>query len=282
MTLVALCSGKGSPGVSTLASVMGAVWPSTRRIVVAECDPSGNDLAARFGLSPRLGMTSLVLAHRRAGKSHSAFEVHQQRLPGGLEALVGPVNPDAAGSLDRELAAVGPGIFPVEGDVLVDCGRILSAAAGQQGTIKAADRVVVVTRPDVAGLAHAMWALDVVRGLRTQGMCSIVIVGSGDFPSREIEQAIGSRLLGTIPLDEQSAAMVCGSPGNPRRFARSPLVESARRLVDRILKQPEVDKESPVTPGIHEEAADGGSRAPKSRALNFGVSQLPEKPVEIR
>jgi MinD-like ATPase involved in chromosome partitioning or flagellar assembly len=277
VTLVAFCSGKGSPGVSTLASVMGAVWPSARQIVVAECDPSGNDLAARFGLSPRLGMTSLVLAHRRAEKSQTALEVHQQRLPGGLEALVGPVNPDAAGSLDRELAAVGPRIFPGEVDVLVDCGRILSAAAGQQGTLKAADRVVVVARPDAAGLAHAIWALDVVSGLRPQGRCSVVIVGSGDFPSREIEQAIGSRLLGTVPLDEKSAAMVCGSPGNPRRFAQSSLVESARRLVERILKQPEVDNQSTIAPGLHEQP-----RAPRSRALDFEVSQLPDEPAEIR
>ncbi len=52
VTLIAVCSGKGSPGVSTLACVAGAVWPPDRRIVIAECDPSGNDLAARFGMSP--------------------------------------------------------------------------------------------------------------------------------------------------------------------------------------------------------------------------------------
>ena len=34
MSLVAVCSGKGPPGVSTLTCVAGAVWPPQRRIVV--------------------------------------------------------------------------------------------------------------------------------------------------------------------------------------------------------------------------------------------------------
>jgi MinD-like ATPase involved in chromosome partitioning or flagellar assembly len=239
VTLIALCSGKGAPGVSTLACVVGAVWPSERRIVVAECDPSGNDLAARFGLSPRVGMTSLVLAHRHAEYSEATFDAQMQMLPGGLEVLVGPVSADAASSLDRELAVAGPGIFREGVDVMVDCGRLLCDAPGQQEVLKGADHVVVVTCPDAAGLAHALWTLEVVQKLTINGGCSFVVVGPSPFQAREMEHALRARLLGTIPLDEKSAAMACGAPGKPRSFAQSNLVASARRLVEQILDPPD-------------------------------------------
>ena len=234
MTLIAFCSGKGSPGVSTLACVVGAVWPSTRPVVMAECDPSGNDLAVRFGLSPRIGMTSLVLARRHRDDTKPSFDAHLQSLPGGLGVLVGPVNPDASGSLDRELSAVGAGIFPESVDVLLDCGRVLGAHGGQRELLQSADRVVVVSRPDIADLAHARWTLDLVRELPGGVEVSLVLVGSGRFGSAEIEHALTARPLGVMPLDVASAAVVCGSPGRAKRFARSPLVAAARQLVDRL------------------------------------------------
>jgi len=241
VTVIALCSGKGSPGVSTLACVTGAVWPPERRVVVAECDPSGNDLAARFGLSPRLGMTSLVLAHRRPERSNASFDMHLQHLPGGLETLVGPVNADSAGTLDRELGTTGPGIFPAGIDILVDCGRFQSGASGQQGILRTADWVVVVTRPDAAGLAHTLWTLEVIRSLDTTGTCAVVAVGSNEFPARQIEQTLRTMLLEVVPLDPGSAAMACGAPGKSSRFARSSLVAATRHLVDLLLKEPAAD-----------------------------------------
>jgi MinD-like ATPase involved in chromosome partitioning or flagellar assembly len=237
MTVVAFCSGKGAPGVSTLACVVGAVWPRGRQIVVAECDPSGNDLVARFGLSPRIGMTSLVLARRRSDEPQ-ALSSHVQLLPGGLEVLVGPVGPDAAGSLDRELFSVGPA-FPEGIDVLVDCGRTLPEARGQQGVLRAADQIVVVTRPDAAGLAHAAWTLDFVRGLEGSGENSFVVVGPNGYAVREMEESLRARHLGTVALDHQSAAVACGAPGRRNRFARSNLVASARRLADHLTPPPD-------------------------------------------
>lgn len=254
MTLVALCSAKGSPGVSTIACIAGAVWASGTRIVIAECDPSGNDLAIRFGLSPRLGMTSLVLAHRRSERSEEILDSHSQRLPGGLEALVGPMSQDAACSLDRELAAVGAGIFPAGVDALVDCGRILSGAPGQRAIVEAADHVVVVTAPDGAALAHALRTLDVVRE-NARGQSSFVVVGRGQFPLNEIEQAFRAKCLAQIPIDKSSAAMACGSPGRARRFAQSTLVTAARRLVDQLLGAPQTGDDvmdaAAMTSGAH-------------------------------
>ncbi|MGD0378817.1 MAG: hypothetical protein ABSC30_02415 [Acidimicrobiales bacterium] len=163
--------------------------------------------------------------------------------------MAGPLNPDAASSLDRELGAVGLAIFPEAIDLLVDCGRILTAAPGQQEILKAADHVVVVARPDTAGLAHALWTIDVVRDLAT-GTSSVVIVGSGRFRVGEIEQAFQAKSIAVLPFDEGSAAMVCGSPGRTKRFARSDLVVSARRLVDGLLDQSNLDDDHEACPAL--------------------------------
>jgi MinD-like ATPase involved in chromosome partitioning or flagellar assembly len=163
---------------------------------------------------------------------------HLQALPGGLEVLVGPVTPDASSSLDRELGGVVPTIFPSGVDILVDCGRIVSGAGGQLAILNAADHVVVTTRPDAAALAHALWALDRVRDLTTEGTTSVAVVGPSPFRVGEIELALQARVLGVIPFDPRSAAMACGLPGKLSRFARSGLVAAARRLVDTLLSQP--------------------------------------------
>jgi len=283
VSLVALCSGKGSPGVSTLTCVAGAVWPSQRRVVVAECDPSGNDLAVRFGLSARLGMASLILANRRSDSPVATFADHVQPLPGGLEALVGPVSADAASSLDRELAVAGPAVFPDGVDTVVDCGRILADAPGQREILNAAEHVVVVIRPDAAGLAHALWTLDVVRTIVTAGSIFPVVVGSSPFQVKEIEQALEAPLVVAIPFDEKSAAMACGSPGKPKRFARSSLVASVRRLVERILQASDPGCGVPGgTEFSHEHQALGLSDTPPLADPRFERNGSRERGVDLR
>ncbi len=59
--LIAVCSLKGSPGVTTWALALAACWPRPASAVLVECDPSGGSLAARFGLAPAPG---LVQPHR--------------------------------------------------------------------------------------------------------------------------------------------------------------------------------------------------------------------------
>ena len=104
MTIVTICSSKGSPGVTTLACAIAATWPQNRRILLAECDPSGGDIAARFGMSAKRGMTSLVLESRSSqGSALPNVERHLQRLPGGLEVLVGAVGASAARMVDDQL-----------------------------------------------------------------------------------------------------------------------------------------------------------------------------------
>lgn len=247
MTQIVLCSAKGSPGVTTLACALAAVWPPDRGVVVAECDPSGGDLAARFGLSPRLGMTSLVLAHRQGLTDGSVLDAHTQRLPGGLEVLPAPVGAEAATALDRELGIVGTSPLLGRADVIIDCGRIISGASGQRALIQGAGLVILVVRPDVAGVANAQALVERVRAYSATIPLVAVPAGTAVFTNAEIQEAIGTELLEQVPVDPKAAATLGGMPGSSRVFGRSRLVSWARRqtvlicgMLDSLSKAPDL------------------------------------------
>ena len=65
MTLIAVASFSGSPGVTTAALGIAACWPAGADPLLAEADPSGGDLQAWFGLPDTPGMVSLAAAARR-------------------------------------------------------------------------------------------------------------------------------------------------------------------------------------------------------------------------
>src|SRR3954453_2540548 len=80
MSVIALASVKGSPGVSTATLALALVWP--RPVLVAECDPVGGDVTAGFlaGMSaPDGGLLGLALALRRG--QVNAADVRQWCLP---------------------------------------------------------------------------------------------------------------------------------------------------------------------------------------------------------
>ncbi len=237
MTRIALCSAKGSPGVTTLTCVLAAVWPPSRRVVMAECDPSGGDVAARFGLSQGRGMTSLVLAHRQDPEREPQFSSHVQCLPGGLEVLVAPVSADSAVTLDRELGLVGATALGTVNDVLVDCGRLIQGAPGQGALLQSADLVLLVFRPDVSGVAHVESLIDNLGILTVERHRKLVLlpVGHSTFSTRDVQDAFGVEVLEAAPIDSRAALTLSGAPGSPRTFARSALVSWAGRTVARVV-----------------------------------------------
>ncbi|HUC37896.1 MAG TPA: hypothetical protein VMR97_12340 [Acidimicrobiales bacterium] len=236
MSVVALCSAKRSPGVSTLTCALGAVWPAGRQVYVAECDPSGGDLAVRFGLNPRRGMTSLILARRQRGEGVIELSPHLQPLPGGLEVLVGPMGPDAATALDQELAKLPESLFPLEADTIVDCGRVLPSAAGQRTVLERADKILVLASADSSCLAHARWALERMGTVVGRpDATGLVLTGEKQFSANEVSETLGVEIYGNIPHDPRGAAAACGVPSRAGAFARSSLIAAARGIVHRIL-----------------------------------------------
>lgn len=234
MTVIAFASVKGAPGVTTTASLVGATWPEGRPVVLAECDPAGGDLAARFALSTVLGWASFRAEQRRS-EAPVALTEHVQRLPGGLEVLVGT----RRSAMDAErwpiagllASASASADGPV--DVLADVGRLPTGPEESDGWSDHAGALVIVVRSDAASVMQVRDAGPRILA-RWGELAALVVIGSGRHSPGEIERFTGIPVLGAIPYDPVAAAAASGEHTGRRHLGRSLLVSSAGRLAEQL------------------------------------------------
>ncbi|MGF1645862.1 MAG: hypothetical protein ACFCVF_02920 [Kineosporiaceae bacterium] len=236
--LVALVSAKGSPGVTTAAVALAAVWPEPA--VLCDLDPAGGDLAIRYRgpqgepLEPDTGVISLAAALRRGAAAHLAD--HVQVVGGGLPVLTGVSGPE-------QLAGVGPvwqhvarALRESPADVLADCGR-LAGASPVEAVVNAADLVVVVSRDSAADLAHLRTRLSRLESRPAAGTVGVVLVVAEGRRSRVVADVgrllagagLAAPVLGAIAQDRRGADALAAA--DALRASRSSLVRSARALV---------------------------------------------------
>jgi len=234
MSVIPVFSLAGAPGVTSVACLLASTWTCPGTVAVVECDPSGGDLAPRFGLSTAVGWPSLISAVRRTGRS-TPIDPHLQLLPGGLPVLVGAVDgpPMAADTPEAEI--VRNGIVGEDGSGLavIDLGRLPQGAGAGGGWLEAGTCAVLVARDDPAAAvrvrARAAELLD-----RTGGRLGLLLVGGSTFRCRELAERTGLVPLGEIPFDPASAAVVTGASASARRLERSHLLASVRRVGDAL------------------------------------------------
>jgi MinD-like ATPase involved in chromosome partitioning or flagellar assembly len=231
VTVFAFASLKGSPGVTTLTCLVAAKWPSAPAPIVVECDPAGGDLAARFELSSRGGWTSLAAALRREG-SRATVDDHLQRLPGGLEVLIGTESTAATdhAAVSHVLdAAKEPG----GRDLVVDMGRLPVREDVANRWIGESEEFVLVSKADPPSLINVRLRTASLRERFGQKL-GLVVVGPRRRSDEEIEAFTGMRLLARVPWDSAAAAAASGERGGGRRLSRSRLVASAARLASEL------------------------------------------------
>jgi hypothetical protein len=229
VTVVAFASVKGAPGVTTATCLVAATWPVHRKVAVVECDPSGADLAARFGLSSKCGWSSFATASRRT-PSTPEIGPHLQQLPGGLDVLVGARSSDGGDPATASALVSSAGTDP-DGpwDLLVDLGRLLPGTPSTERWLELSDGVALVVRSDVASVLQIRdGSSDLLAGCHDR--VGLVVVPTGEFPGSEIERFTGLPLIGEIPFDPAGAAIATGRQGSRRRLSRSLLVTSAFRV----------------------------------------------------
>lgn len=230
MTLVAFASLSGAPGVTTLACLVGASWPNRRPVLLAECDPKGGDLAARFRLSTRQGWATLAASGHRSIEPPPVTP-HVQQLPGGLDVLVGARAGDGtSGGSPVHASAVRAIVHASQTtDIIVDLGRLLPNFESADAVLHAAEVTCIVARPDAASVMHVRdrtESLVAVCGRRLR----LVVVGRGAYSPTEIERFSGIPVVGRVPYEPTAAAVVAGEWGTGRRLARSSLIMAARRI----------------------------------------------------
>jgi MinD-like ATPase involved in chromosome partitioning or flagellar assembly len=243
MSLIVMGAGKGAPGVTTAAVALAAVWP--RRAVVAECDPSGPDLALRLvgeggrPLAQDHGVLSLATA-LRSSTAEADLQDHVQTAAGGLEVLAGPPTPRHAATLAPLWPTLGAHLAAAENaDVFADCGRLAPPDVALHLT-RGARLLVLVVRATTAGMAHLRPLLsDLAKADLT---ASVVVLPIADRRSNAVRgvgdlvRQVGGRLqpvvLGPLALDPVGAAGLAGEW--TRHLDRTPLVESARRAAHEL------------------------------------------------
>lgn len=262
MGLIAIAAAKGSPGVTTTAMLLAALWP--RPSILVECDPSGGDVALRMPgadgepLDTNPGLLNLVAAGR---KSLYADLVHQhtEKIVGGLDVITGMTTPEQAAGLGQwgplgALFAELPGT-----DTIVDLGRI-GAETPQNAILASASAVVLVVDTVPSSVVHLRERLRKVSdalGGEAGAPLHVVVVAP---PKRsrtvaEIRDAIVKsqtpvEAVHHVAFDPTGAAFFLGQVnGSP---ARTALVRSAQPVVDGLATRTagaflSVDREAEVT-----------------------------------
>ena len=253
MALIALAADKGSPGVTTSAVALSAVWP--RRALFAECDPHGGDLVYRMPaehggpLDPNRGLVSLAVEARR-GFDASVLPQHTQRLNGGLEILVGLGNADQAHGMTGLWAPLGRAFdrfadLPYGADVIADCGRIGPDSPTIELLAQAA-LVLLIARTDAEHIAHVRDRANSLsaRLHAAQGgtvslsrpPVGIVLIAPPNRARQAAKQVgdllaattAGAEVLGVLAYDESGADALSGRSRG--RVDKALLTRSAREL----------------------------------------------------
>ena len=230
MTLVVLASLKNSPGVTTTTLALGAVWPPERRVLVAELDPAGGDVAGRFRLPGEPGLLALGAAARRHDPAQRVWQFCQH-LPGGLAVLTAPHTGEQA---RRAMATPGlvDAFAAIDADVLADCGR-LDPTSQALDVARRADVVLLLARPVSTELKRLAEPLPGLHELRSR--VAVVLIGKGNYPPGEVSSALGVEVLGSLPFDPHGAAILGGSPTTKGALRRSGLLRYAHGLVRLLL-----------------------------------------------
>ncbi|WP_432976838.1 ParA family protein [Dactylosporangium sp. CA-233914] len=264
MALIAVCSAKGSPGATTTALAFALNWQ--RRVLLAECDPAGGDLAAGFLREVALdgrGLDRLTSALARQPLTDGMLWNELVDLtPGGesamtrllLPGLADPAQAAIWGEPQRrgqtagwdQLAARLPLLRDgaEEYDVIADCGR-LAAAHPATPIVTQADLVLLVLRPT---LISARAASTVLQQLLQPGHppVGLITVGDGSYGIKELALELRTPVAAALPDDSRSATAL--NSGTAPRHGR--LLRAASRAEPAVRRMYGEDNTRSATPAV--------------------------------
>lgn len=271
MSRVALGSVKASPGVTTTVVALAATWPAGRQVTVVEADPAGGDLAARYRLPGEPSLLTVAAATRREPASDVAGR-HLQHLPGGLAVLVAPASADQAQAALGMLSPAGALLGGIDGDVLVDAGR-LDPRSAARALVGSCELLVICVRPVLAELHHLAARVEALRSV--SGRLGIALVGGGGYQPAEIADALEVEILGVLPSDAHGAGLLGGQAASPRALRRLALLRSARSLAETICS-----RLAPASPPGADEPKTGPGNDDVTET--DGTGRVEATPVPIR
>jgi len=230
VTVVALASVKGSPGVTTAALALAARWPAGRKVLLVEADPFGGDLAPRYGATVTGGLASLLAAARRELTPEAVWD-HVHELPGGMAVLFGLAGVRQAAANENVWPAIATALAGLAADVVVDAGRLLPQFAGGVGAILGqANALIVVCGSTLEAIVHLQNALPAIVAERRGRQLLVVPTGSFGYSADDIAGTLEVDVGPTMP-DDRGAAAALANQRRMRRLEKAPLLLWAAAVI---------------------------------------------------
>ena len=224
---IVFCSLRGSPGVTTLATICAAQWLDP--CVLLEADLHGGVLGQRYGLPA--GTPNLVsfAATARHEMTEEAIWSSCRRLPDRVAAVIAPEQPE---EVCRGLEQLSLRSAPEGIDLLIDGGRFSSDLSCLEAEI-----VVVVANPI---LEQLNLLISLAPDLVYEAKLGVVLAGRGPYQAGEVADQLHETcsdravVLGSVPHDPKGAkAAVSEGPSAPIT-RRSRLHRAAGSLVKEL------------------------------------------------
>jgi hypothetical protein len=250
--IVTVCADKGAPGVTTLATVLGMVWPAER--VVLEADCSGGDLPFRLRhgdgdrlLDPRPSVLALA-ADARGPLAVGGLLGYAQPCTLGVPVVPGALSPEAFAPMGRLWPQVAQVAADWTGTAIADLGR-LQPGDPALPIAQASHAVLLLTRPDVEGLYRLRDRVTELAGTlgvpqRDRSPVAVIVrAPAGKAAKAAVEQvrqvlnSFGSPIpvLGVF-ADDPTGAAALRVGMLTRRLLGSELIRSGRALTEALLQ----------------------------------------------
>ena len=304
MSVIALTSAGGAPGVTTTTIGLACTWP--RPVVAVDADPVGGSavLAGYFrGFQPPTqSVADLVLA-ARAGRLVQQFPASLIPLEGTASVLPGPrshAQAWGARELWEPLGLLWKALHATT-DVLVDLGR-LGMESYAEPCLRLADLVLLVVRSDLPSLAAAkQWAERAAETRRDQPESpewALLVVGPGrPYGVHEVSKVLPLPVAATLRWDPRGATRyshgaqsvravrfrrdlgVCGSTVRDRLAATARVVGTPHSpAAEPELGTPHGPAAEPVAGTPHGPAVEPVARTPHGPAVEQ-VAGTPHGPA---
>jgi len=248
--ILSVCADKGAPGVTTLVTALGLIWPAER--VVLEADVSGADLPFRLQhqdgdrlLDPQPSVLALA-ADVRAPQPEHDLAWYAQPTALGVPVVPGGLSAEAFTGMARLWPQVAEVAASWPGTVLADLGRLQPGdPAAPVAAMSTA--VLLLARPDLEGLYHLrerVSELAATVGRPTLDRTPLAVVvraragaegNAGVEQVRALLESIGSPVpvLGVFAEDPAAVAALRGRQLT-RKLLNTDLLRSARTLAESL------------------------------------------------
>ena len=224
MSVLALASVTGAPGVTTTAVALAVCWP--RQVILVEADPNGASAVlpgyCRGHARHDHGVLDAAVA-ARAGTLAADLPGLLIDLPGSTARLLAALTrPEQAATMDGAWPVLAPALVDAAHqagtDLILDLGR-LSQHGAPRPVLALADRVLLLTATTLPAL-HAVraWLPTIRADLVDPTRLALLLTGEGQpYRAGEIAKHLGTAVAGVLPADPAAAAPWSAGTAHPRR-----------------------------------------------------------------